>query len=112
MAALYGLVQHTRVGLAMRAVSQHLIAAQVLGVPARRIFVLTWGLAAMLGAAGGILLAPAALLDPFMMLYPLLKGYSAAVVARIDSTPGARRCGSAPGSPGGICRGGCLVLAR
>ncbi len=89
MAALYGLVQHTRVGLAMRAVSQHLIAAQVLGIPARRIFVLTWGLAALLGAAAGILLAPTALLDPFMMLDPFLKGFSAAVVGGIDSMPGA-----------------------
>ncbi len=89
MAALYGLVQHTRVGLAMRAVSQHLIAAQVLGIPARRIFVLTWGLAAMLGAAAGILLAPTALLDPFMMLDPFLKGFSAAVLGGIDSMPGA-----------------------
>jgi branched-chain amino acid transport system permease protein len=89
MAALYGLVQHTRVGLAMRAVSQHLIAAQVLGIPARRIFILTWGLAAMLGAAAGILLAPTALLDPFMMLDPFLKGFSAAVLGGIDSMPGA-----------------------
>src|SRR5712692_440980 len=45
MAALYFLVQRTRLGLAMRAVSQHLVAAQVLGVPARRIFALTWALA-------------------------------------------------------------------
>ncbi len=89
MAGLYLLVQHTRLGLAMRAVSQHLIAAQVLGVPARRIFVLTWALAAMLGAAAGILLAPAALLDPFMMLDPFLKGFSAAVLGGIDSMPGA-----------------------
>ncbi|HVH32443.1 MAG TPA: branched-chain amino acid ABC transporter permease, partial [bacterium] len=83
------LVQHTRIGLAMRAVSQHLIAAQVLGIPARRIFVLTWGLAALLGAAAGILLAPTALLDPFMMLDPFLKGFSAAVLGGIDSMPGA-----------------------
>ena len=89
MAALYGLVQHTRVGLAMWAVSQHLVAAQVLGIPARRIFVLTWGLAAVLGAAAGILLAPTALLDPFMMLDPFLKGFSAAVLGGIDSMPGA-----------------------
>lgn len=89
MAALYLLVQHTKVGLAMRAVSQHLVAAQVLGIPAKRVFGLTWGLASALGAAAGILLAPAVLLDPFMMLDPFLKGFAAAVLGGIDSLPGA-----------------------
>lgn len=89
MAALYVLVQHTRVGLAMRAVSQNTVAAQVLGIPAKQIFALTWGLASALGAAAGILLAPVTLLDPYMMLDPFLKGFAAAVLGGIDSMPGA-----------------------
>jgi branched-chain amino acid transport system permease protein len=89
MAGLYGLVQHTRLGLAMRAVSQDPTAAQVLGIPVKRIFALTWGLASALGAAAGILLAPVTLLDPFMMLDPFLKGFAAAVLGGIDSMPGA-----------------------
>lgn len=89
MAALYVLVQHTRVGLAMRAVSQDTVAAQVLGIPAKQIFALTWGLASALGAAAGILLAPVTLLDPYMMLDPFLKGFAAAVLGGIDSMPGA-----------------------
>jgi len=89
MAGLYVLVQRTRVGLAMRAVSQDMVAAQVLGIPVRRIFALTWGLASALGAAAGILLAPVTLLDPYMMLDPFLKGFAAAVLGGIDSMPGA-----------------------
>lgn len=89
MALLYLLVQRTRLGLAMRAVSQHLVAAQALGIPAKRIFALTWGLAGALGAAAGILLAPVTLLDPFMMVDPFLKGFAAAVLGGIDSMPGA-----------------------
>jgi branched-chain amino acid transport system permease protein len=89
MGGLYGLVQHTRLGLAMRAVSQDTTAAQVLGIPVKRIFALTWGLASALGAAAGILLAPVTLLDPFMMLDPFLKGFAAAVLGGIDSMPGA-----------------------
>ncbi len=89
MAALYVLVQYTKPGLAMRAVSQNLTAAQVLGIPAKRIFAFTWALASALGAAAGILLAPALLLDPFMMLDPFLKGFAAAVLGGIDSLPGA-----------------------
>ncbi len=89
MAVLYLLIQHTRTGLAMRAVSQDLVAAQVLGIPANRIYALTWGLASALGAAAGILLAPAVLLDPFMMLDPFLKGFAAAVLGGIDNMLGA-----------------------
>lgn len=89
MAGLYFLVQHTKLGLAMRAVSQDHVAAQVLGVPVKKVLALTWGLASALGAAAGMLVAPAALLDPFMMLDPFLKGFAAAVLGGIDSLPGA-----------------------
>jgi branched-chain amino acid transport system permease protein len=89
MGLLYVLVQRTKTGLAMRAVSQNLVAAQALGIPAKRIFALTWGLASALGATAGILLAPVAFLDTTMMLDPFLKGFSAAVLGGIDSMPGA-----------------------
>lgn len=89
MLLLYGLVQRTRFGLAMRAVAQHPEAAQALGIPARRIYTLTWGLASALGGAAGVLLAPVVFLDPFMMLDPFLKGFAAAVMGGMDSLPGA-----------------------
>lgn len=89
MGILYVLVQRTTVGLAMRAVAQNTVAAQALGIPARRIFALTWGLASALGGAAGMLLAPVVYLDPFMMLDPFLKGFAAAVVGGMDSMPGA-----------------------
>jgi branched-chain amino acid transport system permease protein len=89
MALLYVLVQRTRIGLAMRAVAQDTVAAQALGIPARRIYGLTWGLASALGGAAGVLLAPAVYLDPFMMLDPFLKGFAAAVLGGMDSMPGA-----------------------
>ncbi len=89
MGILYVLVQRTKIGLAMRAVAQNTVAAQALGIPARRIFALTWGLASALGGAAGMLLAPVVYLDPFMMLDPFLKGFAAAVVGGMDSMPGA-----------------------
>jgi branched-chain amino acid transport system permease protein len=49
----YLLVQKTKLGLAMRATSENLQAAQTLGIPTRRILALSWGLAAMLGVLGG-----------------------------------------------------------
>ena len=86
---LYGFVQRTRVGLAMRAVSENLAAAQTLGIPTRRILALSWGVASILGAIAGIFLAPALFLDPYFMLDPFLKGFAAAVLGGLNSLPGA-----------------------
>jgi branched-chain amino acid transport system permease protein len=89
MILLYGLVQRTKLGLAMRAVAQDATAAQALGIPARRLYTLTWALASALGGVAGVLLAPVVYLDPFMMLDPFLKGFAAAVLGGMDSAAGA-----------------------
>ena len=85
----YLLVQKTRLGLAMRATSENLPAAQTLGIPTRRVLALAWGLAASLGVLAGLFLAPALLLDPFFMLEPFLKGFAAAILGGLNSLPGA-----------------------
>lgn len=89
MAGLYVLIQHTRVGLAMRAFSQDDEAARLLGLPTRRLLAFTWGVAALLGTAAGMLLAPVTFLHPYFMLMPFLKGFTAAVLGGLDSVPGA-----------------------
>jgi len=86
---LYLLVQRTRFGLAMRAVSQNDVAARVLGIPVRRVFAVTWGVSATLGAIAGMLLAPVTLVSPSMMFDPFLKGFAGAVLGGLDSLPGA-----------------------
>lgn len=86
---LFLLVQKTRLGLAMRATSENLPAAQTLGIPTRRVLSLSWGLASLLGVLAGLFLAPALLLDPFFMLEPFLKGFAAAVLGGLNSLPGA-----------------------
>ena len=88
-ALLYLLVQRTRLGLAMRAASENLTAAQTLGIPTRRVLGLSWAVASALGVLAGIFLAPALLLDPFFMLDPFLKGFAAAVLGGLNSLPGA-----------------------
>ncbi len=85
----YLLVQKTRLGLAMRATSENLPAAQTMGIPTRQILALSWGLAALLGVLAGLFLAPALLLDPFFMLEPFLKGFAAAILGGLNSLPGA-----------------------
>jgi len=85
----YMLVQKTRIGLAMRATSENLPAAQTMGIPTRKILALSWGLASVLGVLAGLFLAPALLLDPFFMLEPFLKGFAAAILGGLNSLPGA-----------------------
>ncbi len=86
---LYVLTQKTRLGLAMRATSENLPAAQTLGIPTRRILAFSWGVAALLAVIAGVFLAPALLLDPFFMLDPMFKGLAAAVLGGLNSLPGA-----------------------
>jgi len=88
-ALLYLLVQRTRLGLAMRATSENVMAAQTLGIPTRLVLGVSWGVASALGVVAGIFLAPALLLDPFFMLDPFLKGFAAAVLGGLNSLPGA-----------------------
>ena len=86
---LYLLTQKTRLGLAMRATSENLAAAQTLGIPTRAVLAFAWGTAAALAVVAGVFLAPALLLDPFFMLDPMFKGLAAAVLGGLNSLPGA-----------------------
>ena len=85
----YVVIQKTRIGLAMRATSENLPAAQTLGIPTRRILALSWGMAAFLGALAGLFLAAQLLIDPFYMMEPFLKGFAAAILGGLNSLPGA-----------------------
>lgn len=89
MAALFAFFRWTTVGVAMMAVSQNPTAARVMGIRVRRIHLLAWALSSALGAITGVLIAPIVLLDPNMMLSPLMKAFAAAVLGGMTSLPGA-----------------------
>src|SRR2546427_10976246 len=69
---LYLLVQKTRLGLAMRATSENVMAAQTLGIPTRMVLSVSWGVASALGVVAGGFLAPGVVLGPVFSLGPLL----------------------------------------
>jgi branched-chain amino acid transport system permease protein len=54
-----------RLGMAVRAVAQNMIGAQIVGVAKDRIFALTFALSAVLVGTAGILLAPKYFVSPF-----------------------------------------------
>jgi branched-chain amino acid transport system permease protein len=90
LAGLWFIVQHTKVGMAMRAVAFNDRAAALMGVNVNRIISLTFGLGSALAAVAGIfyaLRAPG--IDPLMGVQPGLRAFIAAVVGGIGNLPGA-----------------------
>ena len=79
----------TLLGKAMLATSHNKLAAQLVGINTRRVLLLSFGLAALLGALGGILVAPItyASYDAGIMLG--LKGFVAAVLGGLGGGVGA-----------------------
>ena len=83
-------VNRTKTGTAMRAVSFNLDAAKLMGIDTDRIIAFTFALGSALAAAGGILysmLYPR--IDPLMGVMPGLKAFVAAVLGGIGNMTGA-----------------------
>jgi branched-chain amino acid transport system permease protein len=90
MLCLNYIVNFTKRGKAMRAVSFDLGAASLMGISANGIISFTFALGSALGAAGGLLYACAyPLVSPTMGTMPGLKAFVAAVLGGIGSIPGA-----------------------
>ncbi len=90
LVAMWFIVQKTRIGTAMRAVSYNQQAASLMGIPVDRIISFTFGLGSALAAIAGILYAMKAPgIDPLMGVQPGLRAFVAAVLGGIGNLPGA-----------------------
>jgi len=90
MVLLNVIVNYTKTGKAMRAVSFNLEAAKLMGINTDRIIAFTFALGSALAAAGGILVSllyPK--IDPLMGIMPGLKAFVAAVLGGIGNITGA-----------------------
>ena len=89
VAALSAFYGRTLLGKAMLATSYNRLAAQLVGIPTRGVLFASFGLAAALGALGGVLIAPIAFTayDTGIMLG--LKGFVAAMLGGMGSFAGA-----------------------
>ena len=87
---LWFLVQRTRMGRAMRAVSEDAAAAQLMGVHVNRVVAATFFLGAGLAGVGGVAYCTRyGQVDPLTGFMPGLKAFIAAVLGGIGSIPGA-----------------------
>lgn len=87
--AVMGLVElfkrKTLLGKAFEAVSADRDAAQLMGISATRTIQLSYGLSGLVAAMAGILVAPITTVGPTMASVLILKAFSVAVVAGLDS---------------------------
>ncbi|MBA3365898.1 MAG: branched-chain amino acid ABC transporter permease [Actinobacteria bacterium] len=89
VAGLFALFRFTKAGLALRAAAFNPATSRLAGVPVGRMLAAGWGLAAVLGAVSGMMVAPSVFLDPNMMRPVLLYALAAAVLGGLDSPLGA-----------------------
>ncbi len=90
LVALSFIVKRTRLGLAMRALSNNATAASLVGVNLDTVISFTFGLGSALAGAAGILYSiynPS--IAPLMGIQPGLKAFVAAVLGGIGNIPGA-----------------------
>jgi branched-chain amino acid transport system permease protein len=81
--------QKTKLGLAMRAAAIYPEQSRVLGIRVGWMLALGWGLASMVGAISGIMIAPIVFLDPNMMQSIIVYAFAAAVLGGVESPIGA-----------------------
>ena len=93
---LYVFFRYTTLGLAMRAAAQNPASSRLCGIRVGWMLALGWGLAAMVGAVAGMMVAPKVFLDPNMMAGILIYAFASATLGGFTS-------------PGGAVVGGLLV---
>jgi branched-chain amino acid transport system permease protein len=86
---LFAVFQRTKVGLAMRAVSINPDSARLVGISVGRTLMIGWGIAALVGALAGVLIAPRLFLDVNFMGAVLIYSFAAATLGGFDSPLGA-----------------------
>lgn len=84
-----GMLNRSRLGRAIRATSMNRDAAQLMGVPIRRIYLTILMLSGALAALSGIMISSMSGLLPNMGADPMLKAFIICVVAGLGNVPGA-----------------------
>lgn len=90
MAVLHLFVHHTKMGMAMRAVSWNKDVAPLMGVPVNGVIAATFAIGSALGGAAGMMYGMAyPVIDPYMGILVGWKAFIAAVVGGIGNIRGA-----------------------
>lgn len=82
---LYVLLMRTRIGLSLRAAASNPLSSRLVGINTERMFMIGWGMAAVVGSLSGIMVAPRVFLDPNMMGSILIFSFAGAAVGGMNS---------------------------
>jgi branched-chain amino acid transport system permease protein len=83
-------VQRTSLGIAMRAASQDLLAARLMGINVNKVVATAFAIGSFLAGVVGIMWsARVGKIDPLMGFNPVLKAFVASVIGGLGSLPGA-----------------------
>jgi branched-chain amino acid transport system permease protein len=88
VAAMYLLLHRTKLGLALRATASNRTVAGLMGVPLAMVLPVAFALSAVVGALGGVLVAPILLAQFSMGQAILVKAFAAAILGGLASLPG------------------------
>jgi branched-chain amino acid transport system permease protein len=89
IAALWFLIARTRLGKALRACAENPAAASLMGIDVPRMTLFSFGLAVLIAAAAGVIVAPATSLQFDSGRLFTISGFVAAAIGGIASFPGA-----------------------
>jgi branched-chain amino acid transport system permease protein len=83
-------VKRTNIGIAMRAASQDLLAARLMGIDVNKVIATAFAIGSFLAGVVGLLWsARVGKIDPLMGFNPVLKAFVASVIGGLGSLPGA-----------------------
>ena len=86
-AALYGLLNRTRLGTSMRAAVDNKELLQLFGSSADRVSMASWAIGSSLAALAGILLVSVVQLNYFDLTFLVINAFAAAMFGRLQSLP-------------------------
>lgn len=89
MAVFYLFLKFTLLGTSIKATSENPVAAQLMGIPIKRVYMVVWIVSGIVSAVAGILIAPQSGLHPTIGIRFGMKALPAAVLGGFGSLPGA-----------------------
>ena len=89
MAAMYIVLNFTKIGLAIRAAAQEPSAASLYGISVGRLSIIVMGIGCALAGMAGAIIAPVYVINPFIGGLPLMMALLAIIIGGIGSLTGA-----------------------
>lgn len=83
------LMKKTKIGKALRAVSNSKDLVEILGISSKKLFAISFIIGSLIAGIAGILVSLEQNLEPFMGSILMIKGFTGAVIGGITSVPGA-----------------------